>query len=724
MSKQKLSIVPLLALLAIVLALGFSQAARGQQIAGNASCKQLLNNNSAYEIKVETPGINNDASYGPITFTDVNAGKTLMGFTSPVPVKAVFVKGGPDGGHFYSADSYPTTYPAMSDTNMGTNGYGDGRYQISHVSFCWDEPPVIPQALTATKTAAGNYNRTITWDLTKNVEPASHNGNAGEIAGIATWEVVATKSENLSGFSVSGDIVVFNPNDFAVNFSVTDTFDDGTVATVTCPTGGAFTGTVPANGSITCSYTASPVDATATTNNAVVTSLTEGVPGATALATIDWTETLFGYELGMLSDPRFGYSEEISATTTETFEESFECPDDASLYVDGVYQFIETNIATLNEQIGLEAIATVNVDCTLPALFVEKMAAGSYDRTIAWTLEKSVDPASHSGQAGEEAGSSIWSVVATKSVVEDNYLVTGTIHIHNLAAIPQTFTVSDVLDDDTVATVTCPAGYTLAAGAATTCTYSAVVAGAELNTATVSAPGNADVLATAPVVYTANVIGYESGTLSDPRFRYSEEISATTTGTFEEIFECPADASLYVNGFYQFTETNIATLNEQIGLQAIATVNVDCTYPWAGETATGAGNVYPGSSNWFMYTAYTTSKVDLIAGQHYDAGDIFMSKSGSVTTITIVLHEGWRWADVLENLKIQPFNSAPSAYVSPGAFLHKFTVSGNTITVLIPDSGKAKFYGIHGDVERLVTAASPPIDEQQMIFLPLLASNQ
>jgi hypothetical protein len=123
--------------------------------------------------------------------------------------------------------------------------------------------------------------------------------------------------------------------------------------------------------------------------------------------------------------------------------------------------------------------------------------------------------------------------------------------------------------------------------------------------------------------------------------------------------------------------------------------------PGKGETLSGFGTRYPNTSNWFMYTPYTTSKVDLVAGRdHQDAGDIFMSRASGVTTIRIVLHSGWSWDDVAENLKIQPFDSAPKSYVEPGSFRYKYTVSGNTVTVTIPGT-KAKFYGIHGDGLRL-----------------------
>jgi hypothetical protein len=252
-----------------------------------------------------------------------------------------------------------------------------------------------------------------------------------------------------------------------------------------------------------------------------------------------------------------------------------------------------------------------------------------------------------------------------------------------------------------------------------TCTYAASPAtrSATLNTATVSSSVGGAV-ATAPVGFTANVIGSESATLADPRFGYSESISGTTPLTFPETFPCPSDAAQYTNGTHTRTETNVATLTfGGTTLTRQAQVAITCTRrEFADETATGAGTVYPNSSNWFMYSAYGTSKIDLIAGQHHDAGDIFMSRSGkgstAITTIRIVLHEGWSWDGVPEVLKIQPFDRAPTSYVESGSFLYKFSApnlakdpsttvvfSGNTVTVTMPGHSP-RFYGIHGDMLR------------------------
>jgi hypothetical protein len=356
-------------------------------------------------------------------------------------------------------------------------------------------------------------------------------------------------------------------------------------------------------------------------------------------------------------------------------------------------------------------------------LTVTKTAAGRYDRTYRWTLAKTVDDNSHAGWAGLVAGSSTWSVSTTRSVVDSNYAVTGQIEITNPNGFAVAFSVSDVLSDGTEASVSCP-GDSVAAGATVTCSYSASPSGstATLNTATVTSTttGVDGGVATAPVTFSANVTGDPTVTLGDVRFGYSQLISAATSPTFPETFTCPANTGQYVNGLYTFNVVNTARLvGANTNLSASATVTVTCRAEvWKDETAVGAGTRYPGSSNWFMYSPYTTSTINLIAGQKYDAGDITMWRTGSGSTartwIRITLHSGFRWAAVPEVLKVQPFNTRPTRYYEPGSFLYKFTApstsnnanatvsfSGSTVTVSMLGTS-AQFYGIHGSVQRLL----------------------
>jgi hypothetical protein len=688
-------------------------------ISGNTTCKTLLGNDAAYELKIDPP---KSGTFGPITATISDDG-TQVDFTSTVPVLGVFVKGGNIGGNFYDYRPGGT----LGDNNLTTPTGPQGQpQQISHVSFCWNSKPEPPkEALTASKTANATYDRTIKWDLTKSVDPDSHNGNAGDSFG-SDWTVKATKTATEDNFEVTGKITITNPNATAVGFDVTDKLDDGTMADVDCDpntAGNQATGTVPANGSATCDYTALPTTKDATSNNVQVSSTTQGVPGATALADVTWKANVIGDEKVTLGDPRFAYSEEISDPATKPFPETFTCPTDPAKYTDGQYSFTETNTATLKGvNTDLSANAAVKVDCSLAALTAKKTANGSFDRKITWDLTKTVTPQStFSGNAGDSFNYT-WNVKATKSVVEDNYKVTGKITVGNPASIAQTFNVADKLDDGTVADVDCDpntagnqASATVAAGGSIECSYVASAAKATSNTATVSAPGNKDVEATAPVSYTANVIGDESVTLGDaspkdtPPVSFSQPISDSTTKTFDRTFACPTDPAKYTNFLFSQTNTNTATLKgAKTDLKRDASVTFNCKYPWRAETATGAGTRYPGTSNWFMYTAYQTTKVDLIAGQNYDAGDIYMTRPGDGNTyIKVTLATSpvlFRWANVKENLKIQDFAKAPTSYVEPGSFKYKFTVTPQstvTYTAKIPGT-TAKFYGIHASVERFV----------------------
>ena len=488
-------------------------------------------------------------------------------WTANIPVVGVIVKDGVDGANWYNYGSPGS----MGDTYLTTPLNGDKG--ISHVSFCYY--PYYP--LTAEKTADGTYDRTVTWKLTKSVDPATHTGYAGQDAGSSTWTVVATKNEKSDNFKVEGTITIYNPNTYEVGFSVTDVLSDGAGATVTCPSY-----KIAAKSSITCNYTALPQSAAATKNTATVTSLYTGKAEAVPEAAITWSEHLAGFDSGLLSDTHVNYSKTIDSTTTETFPETFPCPADATLYKEGVYQYKVTNTAVLDGGINQTATADVTVTCHLPALSVKKTAAGTYDRTITWDLKKTVDLDSLTGLAGQAAGSVNWKVVATKSETPGNYQVTGKITIDNPAAIAQSFSVVDKLDDGTAAAVTCPSN-SVPAGGTLECTYTATVGGmtAMENTATVSATGNADQVAKANVTWSENVIGDKSGALSDPRFGYSETVASSTTKTFPETFPCPVDATLYKDGVYLYKEVNTAYLDLEIApdQSASAEVTVTCYAP-------------------------------------------------------------------------------------------------------------------------------------------------
>lgn len=122
---------------------------------------------------------------------------------------------------------------------------------------------------------------------------------------------------------------------------------------------------------------------------------------------------------------------------------------------------------------------------------------------------------------------------------------------------------------------------------------------------------------------------------------------------------------------------------------------------WEDETAWAAGNRYVEQGNWATYTPYVAnSTVTLYAGQTMDAGTVHFSEAvDGYVTITIALNEGWRFAPVDENVKIQDYAEAPSGNPSPGLFDWKGTADTSPFSIQVPLNN---FYGVHVDVQHRV----------------------
>jgi len=324
-------------------------------------------------------------------------------------------------------------------------------------------------------------------------------------------------------------------------------------------------------------------------------------------------------------------------------------------------------------------------------LEVSKTAAGTYTRTVTWDIDKNVDVAGHTLQTGQ-SGTSTYTVHVTKSEAESDYGVTGTISVTNPNAYPVSFSVADELDDGTVAAVDCGAGSaagTAPASGAASCTYTAAPAGrsATRNTATVSVANRADRTAEAAVGWTENLAGYDQVTVDDSVAGVLGTVGGSHSWTYPRSFTCGQDAG---------THPNTATI-AQTGQSSSASVSVTCLEEkWKGESATPRGPAWPGG-NWFMYTPYTAGPVDLLAGQHHDAGDITMTRNGT-TSITITLHDGYRFAAGSNNVKVQAMSSAPTKFLPPGQYSVKKTATGSSIT--ITGLSSTALYGIHVEVER------------------------
>lgn len=125
------------------------------------------------------------------------------------------------------------------------------------------------------------------------------------------------------------------------------------------------------------------------------------------------------------------------------------------------------------------------------------------------------------------------------------------------------------------------------------------------------------------------------------------------------------------------------------------------------ETAWAVGSPYnKRRGNWAMYVEYNGDTVvtDVQAGKKgKDVGDVVIEPSGPDNVkITVTLDGAIFYYDLAssiadENLKVQPYDTAPEGNPAPGLFGYKLTlpVGSTEASIIVP---AANFYGIHMDV--------------------------
>jgi len=463
--------------------------------------------------------------------------------------------------------------------------------------------------LEITTTAVGTYDRTVTWDLIKNVnstgnDDIEYSGKAGERF-YSDWLLFVDKEEALGNYKVTGNITIINPAAVSQTINgVMGVLNDGTEANVNC--GAAFPIDIAAGGELICSYTAVPSDGSATKNAAIVTAV--GNPAQTAMASVSFIENLIGVDEGTLTDDRFpSYSKTVTRDFNDTISEIIECSTDPGDYTDGQYTETFINTANLNDPINLEDSASIKLICTLDPLEVTTSAVGTYDRTVTWNLVKNVntplnDYTEYTGKAGQKFYPD-WLLFVDKKEALDNYIVTGNITITNPAAVTQTVTgVSDVLDDDTEANINCGVAFpiNIQAGGELVCSYTAVLSdtSATKNTATITAVGNPAQTATTSVSFTENLIGVDEGTLTDDRFpSYSKKVTKDFNDKIPEIIECSTDPGDYTDGEYTESFINTATLNGPSNFKDSASIKLICKLDPL-EVATTAVGTYDRMVTW------------------------------------------------------------------------------------------------------------------------------
>ena len=533
-------------------------------VPGNPSCSDL-GYAFGFKPQPEPPPTGTYPFPGDVNTVAITSDGTYFDWMSTLGIDAVIVKGGPN------ADSYVYDPPAESfgDTGLHSpiNPNTNNPYAISHIEFCYD------YELTATKTANAKYTRTYSWTITKDYD-GTYSKFIGDPSTSHGYLVSVDQTVTDSAWAVTGNIIINNPTPFAVGFTVNDVVN-GTAATVSCPTY-----TLAAGGSTICSYGASLSGAVNGTNTATITSSNTNVSGAGATAAYAFGDptTIVGHPSINVTDTNGG-SWTASADASWPYNKDFACPTDTTLYVGGKYSFTHTNTAKITET-GQSDDAKVTVNCYAPV--PSKDAKTAYTREYTWKITKTVDPAEHSGYAGDSFTSG-YTVAVDQTVHESEFAVSGTITVTNPHPTDaMTVSVADTVDS-TTATLTCGGSLTVAAGGSNTCGYSADLTTKTdgTNTATVTLNG-VGFVATADYAFgdPTKVIGDETVNVTDTQPDSSQpwQTSNDNSWYYKGDFECPTDEGLYTDGVYTTSVPNKAEIVETEQTDD-ANVNITCYIP-------------------------------------------------------------------------------------------------------------------------------------------------
>ncbi|MHB8134720.1 MAG: prealbumin-like fold domain-containing protein [Anaerolineaceae bacterium] len=395
-------------------------------------------------------------------------------------------------GSWKIKDSYTCSTEASDYAGDGTYSFldentaivsSDGAEEVSSSASitinCF--APVI------SKTAIGTYDERHEWDVVKTVSPESQSGFSGDTLPF-TWTIEVTESVYEEKFAVTGQITVVNPSANPMTVTLSDVLGDGTEPVITASSTCNFengTLTIPANVSAVCDYSAdleyTDVDDVPVKNTGTV--VINGVT-VTAEVEIKWTPNVIRGE-AQLEDLQGPLSEIITESGSWEIKDSYTCSTDVTKYSSG-YKYTETifNTATVtSEEVEQDSETTSTaIDCYIPE--ISKTANGSYDEVHDWTIFKSVDPLAQNAFTGEKKDFT-WTVTVNEIVTEVDFNVSGDITIENPNPDdPMTLTLSDVLNDGSVAAIgPCTGGtlvgniLTLPAGSTATCTYTVTPTG-------------------------------------------------------------------------------------------------------------------------------------------------------------------------------------------------------------------------------------------------------
>ncbi|UXI66364.1 hypothetical protein [Tahibacter amnicola] len=435
-------------------------------VPGNPTCANISAGSVGFSIPgPDTAGVHtNPVDGATITITNNGDPRNISWSAAigsePLGLDAIIVKAGNGANvYFYNPE-------ATSGANLVTPsicGQNNNWCALSHLVICYD------YEVYASKTAQTTYDRRFEWSIDKSATPSSLNffvGDTGEVG----YSVSVQKSAPIDfGFTVSGDVTVYNPWPVSATISNINDAMDGDFVALEC--GVSFPYALGAGSSLTCTYSTTVEDKSQRTNIATVIASGQ-VGGAEATADVIFGEPA-NVELDSVnvSDTNgmswfFGNSGQVQYTRL------FDCAD-----VPG-----HDNTATITET-GASDSAGVGIACY--TLSVGKSATTGWRRTWNWDLAKAyISPALNADTNNDQipdallvaSGQTVmlgYTVTANATSSGSDYEVSGIITVSNNNPVRQAdlINVTDTLSGAGSLAVNCPS-LVVPAGGSLVCTYS------------------------------------------------------------------------------------------------------------------------------------------------------------------------------------------------------------------------------------------------------------
>jgi hypothetical protein len=247
-------------------------------VPGDPTCEDVLEG-GYLKLKVE-PVEEGTYSLGDFEVTiDVTA--TLSGplfdFTANYGLDAVIVKGGANANSFV----YDPEDAEDTDLHAPVRDADGTFYSPSSISFCIDS-----EQLEVDKTADTTFTRDYDWAIDKTCDESELELSVSQSYDVTCDVTVSIAGVTDSDWAVSGDITVHNPAPVdATGVDVTDVISGyGPANQLECDGDGTTNRTIPAQGDLTCHYSAGPfTDGSDRTNTATASdSTTPGISGGSS----------------------------------------------------------------------------------------------------------------------------------------------------------------------------------------------------------------------------------------------------------------------------------------------------------------------------------------------------------------------------------------------------------------------------------------------------------